>query len=144
MTIGERISLLRKSLGLNQEEFGKRINVTRSAVSNYEKGLRNIMDRVISDICREFYVNEEWLRNGEGLMFKEEDTFSLDDYLIQNNCTEKEMLIITSFIKAYMKFPVELRDAFIEEVISDFKSNKCISNGNIHDVDFIEEPKEKK
>lgn len=144
MTIGERISLLRKSLGLNQEEFGKRINVTRSAVSNYEKGLRNIMDRVISDICREFYVNEEWLRNGEGLMFKEEDTFSLDDYLIQNNCTEKEMLIITSFIKAYMKFPVELRDAFIEEVISDFKSNKCISNGNIHDVDFIEEPKETK
>ena len=144
MTIGERISLLRRSLGLNQEEFGKRINVTRSAVSNYEKGLRNIMDRVISDICREFYVNEEWLRFGTGEMFKEEDTFSLDDYLNQNNCTEKEMLIITSFIKAYMKFPVELRDSFIENMINEFKALNQLSDTKVHDVDFIEESKDKK
>ena len=141
--MNERIKLLRKSLNLSQESFALKIKISRSHFAMIENGSKNITDRVFSDICREFYVNEEWLRNGEGLMFKEEDTFSLDDYLIQNNCTEKEMLIITSFIKAYMKFPVELRDAFIEEVISDFKSNKCISNGNIHDVDFIEEPKDK-
>lgn len=143
MTIGERISLLRKSLGLNQDEFGKRINVTRSAVSNYEKGLRNIMDRVISDICREFHVNEDWLRNGEGLMFKEDDTFSLDDYLNEQNCTEKEKLIVTSFIKAYMKFPVELRDSFIDNVINEFKTINKLPDSKVHDVNFIEEPKDK-
>lgn len=142
--MNERVKLLRKSLNISQEMFSSKINISRSHFALIESGTKKLTDRVIADICREFYVNEEWLRNGEGLMFKEEDTFSLDDYLIQNNCTEKEMLIITSFIKAYMKFPVELRDAFIEEVISDFKSNKCISNGNIHDVDFIEEPKETK
>ena len=142
MTIGERISLLRKSLGLNQEEFGKRINVTRSAVSNYEKGLRNIMDRVISDICREFYVNEEWLRFGTGEMFKEEDTFSLDDYLNQKNCTEKDIVLIKAFTNAYMQFPEEFRDSFIDNIINEFKTINHLSDTKVHDVDFIEESKE--
>lgn len=69
MTINSRIIKLRKHLKLSQEEFGKKINVTRSAISNYEKGTRNIMTRVITDICREFNVNEEWLINGTGEMF---------------------------------------------------------------------------
>ena len=137
MTIGERISLLRRSLNLNQDEFGKRINVTRSAVSNYEKGLRNVMDRVISDICREFYVNEDWLRNGIGEMFKEEETFSLDDYLTQKNC-----VLIKAFINTYMKFPEEFRDSFIDNLINEFKTINQLSDNKVHDVDFIEESKE--
>lgn len=144
MTIGERISLLRKSLNLNQDEFGKRINVTRSAVSNYEKGLRNVMDRVISDICREFYVNEDWLRNGIGEMFKEEETFSLDDYLTQKNCTEKDTVLIKAFINTYMKFPEEFRDSFIDNLINEFKTINQLPDTKIHDVDFIEESKESK
>lgn len=142
MTIGERISLLRRSLNLNQDEFGKRINVTRSAVSNYEKGLRNVMDRVISDICREFYVNEDWLRNGIGEMFKEEETFSLDDYLTQKNCTEKDTVLIKTFINTYMKFPEEFRDSFIDNLINEFKTINQLSDNKVHDVDFIEESKE--
>lgn len=142
MTIGERISLLRRSLNLNQDEFGKRINVTRSAVSNYEKGLRNVMDRVISDICREFYVNEDWLRNGIGEMFKEEETFSLDDYLTQKNCTEKDTVLIKAFINTYMKFPEEFRDSFIDNLINEFKTINQLSDNKVHDVDFIEESKE--
>lgn len=142
MTIGERISLLRKSLNLNQDEFGKRINVTRSAISNYEKGLRNVMDRVISDICREFYVNEDWLRNGIGEMFKEEETFSLDDYLTQKNCTEKDTVLIKAFINTYMKFPEEFRDSFIDNLINEFKTINQLSDNKVHDVDFIEDSKE--
>ena len=144
MTIGERISLLRRSLNLNQDEFGKRINVTRSAVSNYEKGLRNVMDRVISDICREFYVNEDWLRNGVGEMFREDDTFSLDDYLTQKNCTEKDTVLIKAFINTYMKFPEEFRDSFIDNLINEFKILNKLPDTKVHDVDFIEDPKVEK
>lgn len=106
MSIGERISLIRKYLKLNQEDFGKKINVTRSAISNYEKGLRNIMDRVILDICREFNVNEEWLRHGTGEMFIESDTFSLDDYVKQKGATDLELDII----KTWFEIPEQYRN----------------------------------
>lgn len=109
MNIGERIAIIREKVNLNQESFGKRINVTRSAISNYEKGTRNIMDRVISDICREFNVNEEWLRNGTGEIFVEPDTFSLDEYVKKRGASEFEL----SIMKAYFEMPEELRNGLI-------------------------------
>lgn len=39
-----------------------------------------ITDRILYDICREFNVNEFWLRTGEGEMFIQPETFSLDEY----------------------------------------------------------------
>ncbi len=110
MNIGERISLIRKNMNISQEDFGKRINVTRSAISNYEKGTRNIMDRVISDICREFNVNEKWLREGTGEMFIEPDEFSLDEYVKSKGATDLELDII----KSYFDMPKDLRSG-IEE-----------------------------
>ena len=68
--MNERLKIIRLKLKLTQDDFAKKINVTRSAISNYEKGTRNIMNRVIADICREFNINEEWLRTGNGKMFK--------------------------------------------------------------------------
>lgn len=71
MTIGERLSFLRENhLHISQEELGSKIGVSRFSISNYESGKRNLTDRVISDICREYNINEEWLRTGEGEMFK--------------------------------------------------------------------------
>ena len=40
LEINHRIFDLRKEVGLNQFEFGKRIGVTRSAICNYENGSR--------------------------------------------------------------------------------------------------------
>ncbi|WP_133964633.1 helix-turn-helix domain-containing protein [Eubacterium limosum] len=67
--LNKRIYELRTALDLSQESFGTKIGVTRSAVSNYESGGRNITDRTILIICREFNVNEEWLKEGKGDMF---------------------------------------------------------------------------
>lgn len=67
MTIGERLHYLReKELDISQEEFGNRIGVSRFSISNYESGKRSLTTRVITDICREFGINEVWLRTGEG------------------------------------------------------------------------------
>ena len=56
---------------LYETEFGERIGVTKSTISLIERKLRNPSERVIRDICREFNVNEDWLRNGTGEMFIE-------------------------------------------------------------------------
>lgn len=69
--MNERIRLLRKELGLNQSDFGNKIGVKQGTVSGYESGARTPLDAVVSSICREFDVNEEWLRTGEGEMFEQ-------------------------------------------------------------------------
>ncbi len=64
--LNERIKQLRKDLGLTQTEFGKRLGIKQTTVAGYETGGRIPIDAVVSLICREFNVNEEWLRTGEG------------------------------------------------------------------------------
>ena len=66
--IGERIKELRKALGLTQTKFGDRIGLKQNSVALIETG-RPTSDQTIFAICREFRVNEEWLRTGAGDMF---------------------------------------------------------------------------
>lgn len=63
-----RIRYVRKKIGnnLTQEEFAKRIGIKQSTVTSYETGNRVPTSAVITSICREFNVCEEWLRTGEG------------------------------------------------------------------------------
>lgn len=67
--MNERIKIIRKHHGLTQAAFGECIKVKANTVTNYETGLRTPSDAVINSICREFRVNETWLRTGEGEMF---------------------------------------------------------------------------
>lgn len=69
--MNERLALIREAVGLTTRAFGEKINLTGGAITNMEKGIRNITERTVSDICREFDVNEDWLRTGEGNMFIE-------------------------------------------------------------------------
>ena len=64
-----RIKKLRKELDLTQQELANRIGIARGNVGAYEVGKNAPSDAVISLICREFNVNEEWLREGTGEMF---------------------------------------------------------------------------
>ena len=60
---------LRKALDLTQQEFADRLGIKRNTVAQYEIGRNEPIDAVIISICREFDVNEEWLRTGKGDMF---------------------------------------------------------------------------
>lgn len=53
---------------MNQTEFGLKIGVKQGSVAGYESGARTPIDAVITSICREFDINEEWLRTGNGEM----------------------------------------------------------------------------
>ena len=67
----DRIKGLRKYLKLTQQEFGERIGVKANTITSYESGSRTPNNSTILAICKEFNVNEEWLRTGEGEMMKE-------------------------------------------------------------------------
>lgn len=69
--MNERIKKIRKTLGLTQQEFADVIGIKRNTFSQYEIGRNEPIDAVITLICREFDVNENWLRTGEGEMFIE-------------------------------------------------------------------------
>lgn len=69
--ISERIKEVRKALELTQTVFAQRIGLKQNSIALIESGKRNISDQAILSICREFNVNESWLRSGEGSMFIE-------------------------------------------------------------------------
>lgn len=66
--INNRIEKVVKNSGLSKTAFGDRINVSQQYVSKLTK-IGNPSDSTIADICREFNVNEEWLRTGNGEMY---------------------------------------------------------------------------
>ena len=68
--IGLRVAAALKQSGCTQSEFARRINVSQSMISLMCKGRTGVSDRTISDICREFGVDEHWLRTGEGEMLR--------------------------------------------------------------------------
>ncbi len=68
--MNERIKKLRQALGLSQDEFGRRLGVTRGAVTNIELNKVEPKPLFVDLICREFNVSETWLRTGEGEMFQ--------------------------------------------------------------------------
>lgn len=67
-----RFKELRKVLGLSQEEFGKKLGITKSGISDIESGRRNVTEQHIIMLCNsDPHINEEWLRTGQGNMFLE-------------------------------------------------------------------------
>ena len=67
--MNERIKAVRLALGISQEEFGKRLGVTRGAITNIELNKVEPKPLFVDLICREFIVNEDWLKNGAEPMF---------------------------------------------------------------------------
>ena len=65
----DRFKELRKKLNVTQQEFADKLKISRNFVAQIEMGSKVPSDRTIDDVCREFNVNEEWLRTGNGDMF---------------------------------------------------------------------------
>lgn len=117
----DRIRLLRKELKLNQTDFGERIGVKQASVAGYEAGIRTPLDAVITSICREFNVSEEWLRTGKGEMFlpttrddeiarmttdlfkEEEDSFKARLILTLSKLDESEWALLEKIAKELAK-----------------------------------------
>ncbi len=78
---------------MNQEEFGKKIGLSKSGISNIENGVRGIRDRHIKLICNVFNVNENWLKSGSS------PTFSLATEVKQLECFVKYLESLGYLVK---------------------------------------------
>ena len=110
MNIGERIRKLRKTLDLTQQKFGERIGIKGNTVAQYELGRNEPVDAVFSLICREFDVREEWLRTGEGEMFKAKPSDILDQLAYKYKLFNFDYVMIEKFLA----MPPDLRRAIYE------------------------------
>lgn len=70
--MNNRLKELRKELKMTQSELGERIGITGATVSDIERGKSILTERNISLLCEKLAVNEEWIREGKGNIFREE------------------------------------------------------------------------
>lgn len=115
MTQGERLRVLRKSLDLTLEKFGGALGVGKTAISKLENGENNLTDQMLLLICKEYDVNEDWLRNGDGDMFvqipeedlyskaaasllKEEDVFAMEALKLYHSLSSDQRTAVKNFI----------------------------------------------
>ena len=96
--MNERIKLLRTILGLSGEKFGERIGLSKFAISNIETGKNNLTEQTIISLCREYNVNEEWLRTGNGEMFIETKESFLNNISKQFSLDDLDIKIIESYL----------------------------------------------
>ena len=125
--MNERIKELRKVLNLSQESFSSKLNISRSHFAMIENGSKNITDRVFSDICRVFNVNEEWLINGTGEMFAPAFNDKLDQLASEYNFSKLEY----TFFSSYLKLDEKKREAVTEFLESIVKQGSEIFNDEI-------------
>lgn len=117
--MNERIKEIRIKLGITQQEMADKLGLKRNTIATYEMGKANPSERTISDICREFGINEVWLRTGEGgpdNMFtkvSEDDAYSLalgklsieENQFVRNavkylaNANPEKLKVIEEFMK---------------------------------------------
>jgi DNA-binding XRE family transcriptional regulator len=120
--IKDRIKKLRRQLDMTQDDFSKKLGLARNSIASYETGRREPTNAIVVSICREFGINEIWLRTGEGgddNMFtkvSDDDRFSLnlgklsttENEFIRNGInllaeTDPEKLkILENFMKAWL------------------------------------------
>ncbi len=126
MTINDRVKEIRKTEVLTMENFGEKLGVGRTAISNIENGKRNVTDQMIKSICREFGYREEWLRDGiepKQPPKLEEDELAeyIEDLLSTNNST---YTLVKSILKTYNKLDDKSKQVInrtIDELIAEMK-----------------------
>lgn len=101
-----RIKELRKTLGLSQEAFGKKLGITGGGVSKIENGERTLTEQIALSICREFRVNYYWLTEGKGEMFSGTPQSVVDEIAEDYNLDDIDKKII----EVYLELSVDDRE----------------------------------
>ena len=128
--MNERIRYLRKELlGLTLEKFGERLGVTKVTISRLENGINAVTDQMFKSICREFNVNEDWLRDGMGEPFvipKDETAAIITDILIDPD--DEVYRMILNIAKIYQQLNPDA-----QKVLRDFCSQLAENTKNRKD-----------
>lgn len=96
--MNERIKQIRRELGLTQAEFAERIGLKQNSIALIESGKRNISDQAVLSICREYGVNEEWLRTGDGDRFIPESNDELEALAKKYDLSNADQVLIEKYV----------------------------------------------
>jgi transcriptional regulator with XRE-family HTH domain len=116
-TINERVSALRKKLGMNQKDFAETLAIKQAALSMIESGQRDLSEKNIKLICAAHKVNYDWLVNGTGEMFQDDDSDAqaiVDSVMTGDNEFAKKILVQFARLD-------ESRWRQIEEILNELK-----------------------
>ena len=69
-SIGDRIKQIRIAAGLSQVSMAQKIGVGQSTLAQMETGRRTVAERYIIFLASAFNVNPDWIKTGQGSMYK--------------------------------------------------------------------------
>ena len=116
----DRIRKVRKSLDLTQRGFAERIGMKSNTIATYEMGRAVPSDAAINNICKEFDVNETWLRTGEGEMFIPAPTTELDALASRYPNMTHETYVLVEKLVNLPKASQDIITGFMREVVEGF------------------------
>lgn len=112
--INDRIKALRKSLKLNQTEFGERIGLKAGAIGKMEKEGGTVIEQNIKLICEKFHVRREWLVDGTGEMLQETEDTLFASFAQRHNFTEQEQKVA----RYLLRLTSEERAAILRHILA--------------------------
>lgn len=121
MEIKDRLKEIRSNYNLTQQEFADRLGIKRNTIATYETGKSNPSDSAIVLICREFNVNEEWLRTGIGKKYKEFSGNIINQLAAEYSLSD----IATAMIRCFIDLKPEVQN----EMFNFFKKVVLLANG---------------
>lgn len=112
---------------MTQVEFGEKIGIKGNTITNYENGLRSPSNAIITSICREFNINEEWLRTGQGEMYNipEDETANIVSDLLEESNPLYD--IILEIAKTYQQLDSKsqtILQKFSKELLKNLKEKE--------------------
>lgn len=112
----DRLKQIRSALNLTQVAFADKLNISRSIIATYEGGHAPVSERNIADICDKFNINEQWLRTGEGPMFRQQS--DIDNMLAAEvaKLLRSEDEFTKKLIYTYLSLPDDAKDKVKEFV----------------------------
>lgn len=122
--INKRVKQIRQTLNIKQKDMAKTLLIRQSSLSDIENGRVNVTERVMSALCKEFGVNINWLKTGEGDIFLENNTFSLDEFAKQKGATALELEIMKIYFSIDPNTRKDLLNKFKLAVLEDENLNQ--------------------
>lgn len=105
--MNERIKLIRKALNLSQDDFGKKLGVTRGVITNIELNKTEPKPLFIKLICETFDVSEEWINTGNGNMFTQKSRSEIITDFLAEVLKEEDESFKRRFIEMLANLSVE-------------------------------------
>lgn len=137
--MNERIKQIRRELGLTQQEFADRIGLKQNSIALIESGKRNISDQAVLSICREYGINEEWLRTGKGEKMVPDASDELEALVKRYDLSNADQVLIEKYINLKAGSRETIID-FITDVVAaleDLDPNaKAFPSGSASELDI--------